>query len=116
SRLRGTNVTVVQGDATTLPFRDGSFSGAVSLTMLHHVPSAELQDRLLREVCRVICPGAVFAGVDSLSNWQMRLIHIWDTLVPVDPSTLGARLEAADFTWISIAVDGRTFRFSAKRV
>ncbi|MGH9376989.1 MAG: class I SAM-dependent methyltransferase [Terriglobia bacterium] len=108
SRLHGTNVEVVRGDATALPFQDGSFSGAVSFTMLHHVPSAELQDRLLREVCRVIYPGAVFAGVDSLSNLRMRLLHIWDTLVPVDPSTLGARLEAAGFTRISIAVDGRT--------
>lgn len=46
------------------PFRDESFSGAVCFTMLHHVPPAELQDRLLREECRVICTGAVFAGVD----------------------------------------------------
>ncbi|MGH9448318.1 MAG: class I SAM-dependent methyltransferase, partial [Terriglobia bacterium] len=115
SRLRGTNVGVVRGDATALPFQDRSFSGAVSFTMLHHVPAAELQDCLLREVYRVICPGAVFAGVDSLSNWQMQLLHIWDTLVPVDPSTLGARLEAAGFTRLSIAVDGRAFRFSATR-
>ncbi len=115
SRFSGTNVNVVQGDATTLPFQDGSFSGAVSLTMLHHVPSTELQDRLLREVCRVIRPGAVFAGVDSLSNWQMRLIHIWDTLVPVDPLTMGARLEAAGFTRISTVVDRRRFCFSATR-
>lgn len=115
-RLRGTNVEVIEGDASTLPFRDGSFSGAVCFTMLHHVESAELQDRLLREVCRVIRPGAVFAGVDSLSNWQMQLLHIWDTLVPVDPSTMAVRLEAAGFARVSIAVDGRAFRFSANRV
>lgn len=113
--LRGTNVLVVQGDGTVLPFKDQSFSGAVAFTMLHHVASAELQDRLLREVCRVLKPGAVFAGVDSLTSLRMRLLHIRDVLVPVDPATLGVRLEAAGFTRISVAVEGRSFRFAARR-
>jgi 16S rRNA A1518/A1519 N6-dimethyltransferase RsmA/KsgA/DIM1 with predicted DNA glycosylase/AP lyase activity len=34
-RLQSTNVKVVEGDATAMPFADGSFSGAVSFTMLH---------------------------------------------------------------------------------
>ena len=34
------------GDATKLSFPDGRFSGAVCFSMLHHVPSPELQDRL----------------------------------------------------------------------
>src|SRR6516162_1846494 len=38
ARLKGTNVSTVQGDATSLPFRASSFSGAASFTMLHHVP------------------------------------------------------------------------------
>lgn len=37
-RMIGTNVTVIEGDATAMPFADGSFTGAVSFTMLHHVP------------------------------------------------------------------------------
>src|ERR1051325_3239480 len=61
-RLQGTNVRVVENDATAMSFADGSFSGAVSFTMLHHVPSAELQDRLLAEVFRVLKPGARFVG------------------------------------------------------
>src|ERR1051326_5992225 len=36
-RLCGTNVRVIEGDATAMPFPDTSFSGAVSFTMLHHV-------------------------------------------------------------------------------
>ena len=40
-RLAGTNVEVVQADATAMPFPDGRFSSAVSFTMLHHVPTAE---------------------------------------------------------------------------
>src|ERR1700756_2000144 len=54
TRLHGGNVEVVTGDATAMPFSDGQFSGGVPFTMLHHVPSPALQDRLLREVCRVI--------------------------------------------------------------
>ncbi|HEY2536046.1 MAG TPA: class I SAM-dependent methyltransferase, partial [Solirubrobacteraceae bacterium] len=64
-RLRrelGDSATVIQGDATELPFPEDSFSGAVCFTMLHHVPSPELQDRLLGEVTRVLRPGGTFAG------------------------------------------------------
>ena len=39
-RFAGTNVTVETADATDMPFADDTFSGAVSCTMLHHVPSA----------------------------------------------------------------------------
>src|SRR5215469_9416038 len=60
SRLRGTNVLVVEGDATNMPLPDSDFSGAVSFTMLHHVPSSELQDQVLREVFRVLRPGGLF--------------------------------------------------------
>src|SRR5574338_521541 len=52
-RLAGTNVTVVEGDASDMPFPDASFSGAVCFTMLHHVPYAA-QDRLLAEAARVL--------------------------------------------------------------
>jgi len=56
-RSRDRNVRVVRGDATLMPFQNAQFSGAVSFTMLHHVPSEELQDKLLREVRRVLMPG-----------------------------------------------------------
>jgi len=75
-RLQGTNVTVVEGDATEMPFEDCSFSGAVSFTMLHHVPSPALQDRLLAEVRRVLRPGGVFAGTDSVYSLGFHLIHL----------------------------------------
>lgn len=67
------NVEVVTADATNLPFEDQRFSGAVCFTMLHHVPSAELQDRLISEVHRVLRPGGVFAGSDSTST--VRSLH-----------------------------------------
>ena len=114
-RLQDTNVRVVKGDATTMPFEDGSFSGAVSFTMLHHVPSAALQDRLLAEVFRVLRPGATFAGTDSTWSRAFQLIHLFDTMVLVDPNTFGARLEAAGFTQVSIDVAKVAFRFRARR-
>src|SRR3990170_4674365 len=61
-------VTVVEGDATSMPFPDASFTGAACFTMLHHVPSQELQDALLAETFRVLKPGAPFAGTDSRTS------------------------------------------------
>jgi len=113
NRMRGTNVRVIRGDGTALPFKDQCFSGAVAFTMLHHVRSVGLQNKLFEEVRRVIRPGGVFAGVDSTDGLLMRLLHIRDTLVPVDPSALPARLAAAGFTKISVNTNGRGFSFSA---
>lgn len=115
ARLRGSNVEVVTGDATAMPFCDARFSGAVSFTMLHHVPSRELQNQVLREVWRVIEPGGIFVGSDSLQSLFMRLIHIADTLVPVAPDTFGARLEAAGFQVLEIEKNSKAFRFRARR-
>lgn len=115
SRLRGSNVDVIAGDATAMPFRDSQFSAGVSFTMLHHVPSSELQNKLLREVWRVLKPGGVFVGSDSLQGLFMRLIHIGDTLVPVDPQTIGARLEAAGFEVLQVEENSHAFRFHARR-
>jgi ubiquinone/menaquinone biosynthesis C-methylase UbiE len=114
SRLQDTNVTVLHADASALPLRDSSFSGAIACTMLHHVPSPALQDRLFAEVRRVLKAGGSFVGSDSLSSRVFRLIHLFDTLVPVDPDRLAARLEAAGFTAVRVDVAGRSFRFRAQ--
>jgi ubiquinone/menaquinone biosynthesis C-methylase UbiE len=114
-RLGNTNVSIITGDGTAMPFPDERFSGAVSFTMLHHVPSVELQNRLLREVRRVLKPGGIFAGSDSLQSFMMRLIHIGDTLVPVHPETFGSRLEAAGFEVLAIEKNSQAFRFQARR-
>lgn len=63
--LTAGNVAVETADATELPYEAERFTGAVCFTMLHHVPSVELQNHLLREVHRVLQPGAAFAGSDS---------------------------------------------------
>jgi len=115
SRLKASTVQIIEGDATEMPFADSEFSGAVSFTMLHHVPSQELQNKVLAEVLRVLKPGGFFVGSDSLQSWFMRIIHIGDTLVPVNPDTFGARLESAGFEVLEVQKNLQAFRFRARR-
>ena len=115
SRCEASNVEVVTGDATAMPFPDTHFSGGVSFTMLHHVPSPQLQDKLLREVWRVLQPGGIFVGCDSLQSLFMRLIHIGDTLVPIDPDKFGLRLQTAGFEILEIEKHAGVFRFQARK-
>lgn len=107
ARLAGTNVEVVRGDATAMPFDDGRFTGAVSFTMLHHIPTQDLQDRLFAEVARVLRPGAVFVVSDSLASKELAEFHHDDIYNPVDPTTVEARFLAAGFA----GVDVRTNQF-----
>lgn len=115
ARLEETGVTVVEGDATAMPFPDASFSGAACFTMLHHVPTPELQDRLLSETHRVLRPGGVFAGTDSLTSWRWRLYHLFDTCVPVDPDRMGERLERAGFRQVAVDSNPWAFRFQGRK-
>jgi SAM-dependent methyltransferase len=108
-------VEIVQGDASAMPFPDASFTGVACFTMLHHVPSAGLQDRLFAEAYRVLRPGGVLAGSDGRVSLRFRVIHLGDTLVPVDPDTLPSRLEAAGFADVRVSpVPGRV-HFTARR-
>ena len=115
SRLNGSNVQVVKGDATEMPFADAQFSSSVCFTMLHHVHTSRLQDQLLHEVWRVLRPGGAFVGTDSLQSLFMQLIHIRDTLVSIAPDTFGSRLQAAGFEVMEIEKNSEAFRFHARR-
>jgi SAM-dependent methyltransferase len=115
ARLRGSNVRILVGDATELPFLDKQFSSVVSFTMLHPVSSPALQDRLFAQVWRVLEPGGVFVGSDSRQSWRMRMVHIGDTLVPVNPDTVAVRLELVGFEVLEIEKNSRAFRFHARR-
>lgn len=115
SRVAGTNVDVRCADATAMPFADRAFMSVVCCTVLHHVPSRELQDCLFAEAFRVLKPGGAFAGTDSLGSLLMRIIHLGDTMVLVDPATLPSRLEWAGFRNVRVEVGAGRFRFLAQR-
>lgn len=110
-RLAGTNVEVLCADATQTALASNRFSGAVCLTMLHHVPSVERQDELLAEIHRVLRPGGVLAGEDSLDSPELRALHHDDTYVPVDPDHFAARLAAAGFVEIEVGTNEYAVRF-----
>ena len=112
-RLEGSGVRVIHGDGAAMPFADCSFSGVVSFTMLHHVLTEALQDRLMIEARRVLRPGCVFAGFDGVGSFLFRLIHLGDTYTPVNPNTFGQRLEAAGFTDVAVEQARARFRFRA---
>ena len=86
ARLAGTNVEVVAADATRLPFPSGRFSAAACLTMLHHIPSAALQDKALAELGRVLRPGGVLVGCDGLDTPDRRRVHEGDIFVRSIPA------------------------------
>jgi hypothetical protein len=83
--------------------------------MLHHVPSADQQDQLFAEVARVLRPGAVFVGVDSLDSPEFRALHVDDICVPVPATGLEPRLLAAGFASAAVEVNPYVMQFRALR-
>jgi SAM-dependent methyltransferase len=113
-RFAGLNVEVMHGDATDLPFDDGSFDAVASFTMLHHVPTATLQNRVLAEALRVLRPGGALIGSDSIHSVDLHHFHEGDTYNPIDPGTLLTRLQTIGFGAITISVD-YDVRFVARK-
>ena len=96
------SVEIVKGDATSLSYEDNRFSGAACFTMLHHVPTIALQDRLFAEVARVLRPGGLFVASDSVASDELAALHTDDTYNPVDPAGVEARLGAAGFATVEV--------------
>ncbi len=101
-RMAGTNVEVVNADATSMPFEAGRFTGAVSFTMGHHVPAPELQDRLFVEVLRVLRPGGLLIANDSVASEDLAALHVDDVYCPIDPDGLDERLSAVGFVEVEV--------------
>jgi ubiquinone/menaquinone biosynthesis C-methylase UbiE len=112
-RLSGTNVTVAQQDATKMQFPDACFSGAVSMTMLHHLSSVQRQDQMFTEVARVLRPGGIFVGCDRVFRSRLDLTHLFDIKVPVPPESLHGRLRCAGFEKVQVEIRQHDFRFIA---
>jgi SAM-dependent methyltransferase len=95
-------VLVDQGDATEMPYPDGSFSAVVMFTMCHHVPSRELQGRMFEEVRRVLRPGGLLVANDSVPSPELEALHDGDVYCPIDPGSLHERLTAAGFEPVTV--------------
>lgn len=59
------NVTFSLGDATALPWPDGSFDGAVTRFSVHHIP---VPGRMLAEFARVLASGGRAVVADHLAD------------------------------------------------
>lgn len=82
-------ITIAEGDACDLPFADGQFDRALSLLVLHFVPTA---DKAVAEMRRVVRPGGIVAAAvwdhyGGMSGMRM----LWDTLAAQDDEARRAR-------------------------
>jgi SAM-dependent methyltransferase len=112
-RLYGERARIINGDGTDTGLPADEFSSVVCFTMLHHIPTADLQDRLLGEAFRVLRPGGVFVGSDSVRSLRSRILHFLDTCNPVDRQTFPERLRAAGFDDVHVEGNGRRLRWRA---
>lgn len=116
TRLADTNVSVVLADATTLSLTPDRYSAATCFSMLHHMPSPAAQDLLFAQLSRALRPGGNLVGVDSVDTERIRLAHVDDVFVPLDPEALPGRLERAGFTDATVTRWGEyQVRFHARK-
>jgi SAM-dependent methyltransferase len=111
--LYGDRARIINGDGTDTGLPANEFSSVLSFTMLHHVPTAELQDRLFAEAFRVLRPGGVFAGSDGVPSLKFRILHFRDTCNPIPPGELPDRLRAAGFEDVEVKVGAGRQRWRA---
>jgi SAM-dependent methyltransferase len=115
NRLGGTGVEVICGDGADTGLAGGRFSAVTAFSVLHHVPTAGHQDRILAEVHRLLRPGGIFAGIDSLDLDSTRRGHEGDTFVPVDPDSFPGRLGRLGFVQTTIDRASHHFRFVTRK-
>jgi len=111
----GQRAGVVQGDAASLPFANGTFSCAIAILVLHHLQSTALQDRAFAEIHRVLRPGGIFLAGEIPDGWFNRVLHFRSTFTPVQPASLAARLASAGFRNVSMDSRSEGFRIQASR-
>ena len=114
-RVAGTGVDVIWGDGADTGLGSDRFSAATSFSVLHHVPSEEHQDRILAEIHRLLRPGGIFVGIDSLDLRPIRDGHDGDTFVPVDPEGFPERLAGLGFGDTRIDRTEYHFRFATTK-
>jgi ubiquinone/menaquinone biosynthesis C-methylase UbiE len=83
--------------------------------VLHHLRSAELQDKAFAEIFRVLQPGGVFLAFEIQDSWLHRVAHIRSTFVPILPASASARLAAVGFSRATVDLQRGGFRIRAFR-
>jgi len=115
ARHKSPQVTVVRGDAATLPFPDHTFSSVVAVLVLHHLKSQEQQNAAFQEFHRVLRPGGMFFAFEIHDGWLQRAGHIRSTFVPISAGSTFGRLTLAGFSRIAVDVERTAFRVCALR-
>ena len=105
----------MRGDGARLPFASQTFSSILSILVLHHLKSTQLQDQMFAETLRVLRPGGVFIVLEIPDSWFHRVSHIRSTFTPVAPSSVFPRLSAAGFSRIALDLRTGAFRVTAIR-
>jgi len=113
ARNMSANGSVLQGDASVLPFAEKKFSSVIAILMLHHLRSSEQQERAFREVFRVLRPAGVFFAFEIQDGWFNRAIHRNSTFVPVRPAAIPEQLNATGFSKVSVDSRRGGFRVQA---
>lgn len=107
------NVAVVVSDCSTIGLRGEAFDSVGSFTMLHHLSTPQVQYAALSEAFRLLRPGGLLVGSDSIASSELHAFHADDTYNPIDPARLLVWLQTLGYARITIAVDQRmTFRAS----
>lgn len=114
-RTSSPNLSVLQGDASMLPFAASSFSSVIAVLMLHHLTSPDLQCRAFHEIHRVLSPGGAFIAFEIRDSRFNRVMHHKSTFVPVRPDSVPAQLTTLGFTQIKLDPRGGAFRLHALR-
>jgi SAM-dependent methyltransferase len=89
-RARASGAAVLLGDALHLPFRDDSLDFVYAIGVLHHLPSVEAQDAVLREVARTLRPGGrLFVQETNTRNPLFRFYmgYVFPILKTIDEGT-----------------------------
>lgn len=110
------HVTLIEGEATSLPVEDGSHDAAISVQVFEYMEDV---GAALSEMYRILRPGGrlVLWDVDwSTVSWHSedpermgRVLAAWDDHLvdPVLPRTLARSMERAGF--VDVAVEGHAF-------
>ena len=73
ARSIGTNIITLPSDMQTLPFEDNSMDMLVGCAFLHHLPEP---DKFMKEVLRVLKPGAPFIIIGEPTSFGANAINV----------------------------------------